>query len=85
MTTFGLADKAVAKSREREGSALSYLGVALAAKRIAFNLFPASIICGKLRIARTYLLKVSGPMLHRFDIKIDVIELLPFQLLLQLI
>ena len=40
----GLADKAVGESRERVRAALSSLGLALPAKRIAVNLSPADIV-----------------------------------------
>ena len=39
----GLADKAVAESKERVRAALSSIGVALPPKRIAINLAPADI------------------------------------------
>ena len=41
---FGLADKAVVESCERVRAALSSLGLALPAKRIAVNLSPVEII-----------------------------------------
>ena len=44
MAIVGLADKAVGKSRERVRAALSSLGLALPAKRIAVNLSPADIV-----------------------------------------
>lgn len=40
----GLADKAVAESKERVRAALSSLGLALPAKRIAINLAPADVL-----------------------------------------
>lgn len=43
MAIVGLADKAVGESRERVRAALSSLGLALPAKRIAVNLSPADI------------------------------------------
>ena len=49
MTIVGLADKAVAESRERVRAALSSLGLALPPKRIAINL--AFGRCGKGRCA----------------------------------
>ena len=39
----GLADKAVAESRERVWAALSSIGLALPSKRIAVNLAPADV------------------------------------------
>ena len=39
----GLADKAVAESRERVRAALSSIGLALPPKRIAVNLAPADV------------------------------------------
>jgi len=44
MAIVGLADKAVGESRERVRAALSSLGLALPAKRIAVNLSPADIV-----------------------------------------
>ena len=44
MTIVGLADKAVAESRERVRAALSSLGLALPPKRIAINLAPADVV-----------------------------------------
>ena len=44
MAIVGLADKAVGESRERVRAALSSLGLALPAKRIAVNLLPADIV-----------------------------------------
>ena len=44
MVIVGLADKAVGESRERVCAALSSLGLALPAKRIAVNLSPADIV-----------------------------------------
>lgn len=43
-TIVGLADKAVAESRERVRAALNSLGLALPAKRITINLAPADLI-----------------------------------------
>ena len=43
ITIVGLADKAVAESKERVRAALSSIGVALPPKRIAINLAPADI------------------------------------------
>ena len=40
----GLADKAVAESRERVRAALSSIGLALPPKRIAVNLAPADVL-----------------------------------------
>ena len=40
----GLADKAVAESRERVRAALSSIGLALPPKRIAVNLAPADVV-----------------------------------------
>lgn len=40
----GLADKAVAESRERVRAALSSIGLALPPKRIAINLAPADVV-----------------------------------------
>ena len=40
----GLADKAVAESRERVGTALASIGLALPPKRIAVNLAPADVL-----------------------------------------
>lgn len=40
----GLADKAVAESKERVRAALSSVGLALPAKRIAINLAPADVL-----------------------------------------
>ena len=40
----GLADKAVAESRERVSAALSSIGLALPPKRIAVNLAPAHVV-----------------------------------------
>ena len=44
MTIVGLADKAVAESRERVRAALSSLGLALPPKRIAINLALADVV-----------------------------------------
>ena len=44
MMIVGLADKAVAESKERIRSALSSMGLSLPAKRIAINLAPADVI-----------------------------------------
>ena len=44
MAIVGLADKAVAESKERVRAALSSLGLALPAKRIAVNLSPADLL-----------------------------------------
>ena len=44
MTIVGLADKAVAESKERVRAALSSIGLALPAKRIAINLAPADVV-----------------------------------------
>ena len=44
MAIVGLADKSVAESKERVRAALSSLGLALPAKRVAVNLAPADII-----------------------------------------
>lgn len=44
MTIVGLADKAVAESRERVRAALSSLGLALPPKRIAINLASADLV-----------------------------------------
>ena len=44
MATVGLADKAVAELKERVRAALSSLGLALPAKRIAVNLFSADLL-----------------------------------------
>ncbi len=44
MAIFGLADKSVAESKERVRAALSSIGLALPAKRIAINLSPADLI-----------------------------------------
>ena len=44
MAIVGLADKAVAESKERVRAALTSLGMAMPAKRIAINLAPADII-----------------------------------------
>ena len=43
ITIVGLADKAVAESKERVRAALSSVGLALPPKRIAINLAPADI------------------------------------------
>ncbi len=43
MTIVGLADKAVAESKERIRAALSSMGLSLPAKRIAINLAPADV------------------------------------------
>ena len=43
MTIVGLADKAVAESKERIRAALSSMGIALPAKRISVNLAPADV------------------------------------------
>ena len=43
MAIVGLADKAVAESKERIRAALSSIGLALPAKRIAVNLAPADV------------------------------------------
>ena len=43
MAIVGLADKSVAESKERVRAALSSLGLALPAKRVAVNLAPADI------------------------------------------
>ena len=43
MMIVGLADKAVAESKERIRAALSFLGRSLPAKRIAINLAPADV------------------------------------------
>ena len=43
MMIVGLADKAVAESKERIRSALSSMGLSLPAKRIAINLAPADV------------------------------------------
>ena len=40
----GLADKAIAESRERVRAALSSIGLALPPKRIAVNLAPADVL-----------------------------------------
>ena len=44
MAIVGLADKAVAESKERVRAALSSLGLSLPAKRIAVNLAPADLV-----------------------------------------
>ena len=44
MAIVGLADKALAESKERVRAALSSLGLALPAKRIAVNLLPADLL-----------------------------------------
>ena len=44
MAIVGLADKAVAESRERVRAALSSIGLALPPKRIAINLAPADVV-----------------------------------------
>jgi len=44
MALVGLADKAVAESRERVRAALSSIGLALPPKRIAVNLAPAEVL-----------------------------------------
>ena len=44
MTIVGLADKAVAESRERVRAALASIGLALPPKRIAINLAPADVV-----------------------------------------
>ncbi|MBL55209.1 MAG: hypothetical protein CMN53_03205 [SAR116 cluster bacterium] len=44
MASVGLADKAVAESKERVRAALSSLGLSLPAKRIAVNLAPADLV-----------------------------------------
>ena len=44
MAIVGMADKAVAESKERVRAALSSLGLALPAKRIAVNLSPADLL-----------------------------------------
>ena len=44
MAIVGLADKAVAESKERVRAALSSIGLALPAKRIAINLAPADVV-----------------------------------------
>ena len=44
MAIVGLADKSVAESRERVRAALSSLGLALPAKRVAVNLAPADLL-----------------------------------------
>lgn len=44
MAIVGLADKSVAESKERVRAALSSLGLASPAKRVAVNLAPADII-----------------------------------------
>ena len=44
MMIVGLADKAVAESKERVRAALSSMGLALPAKRISINLAPADVI-----------------------------------------
>ena len=43
MMIVGLADKAVAESKERIRAALSYMGLSLPAKRIAISLSPADV------------------------------------------
>ena len=43
MAIVGIADKAVAESKERVRAALSSLGLSLPAKRIAVNLAPADL------------------------------------------
>ena len=43
MAIVGLADKAVAESKERARAALSSIGPSLPAKRIAVNLAPADL------------------------------------------
>ena len=43
MAIVGLADKAVAESRERVRAALASIGLALPPKRIAVNLAPADV------------------------------------------
>jgi magnesium chelatase family protein len=44
MAIVGLADKAVAESRERVRAALASIGLALPPKRIAVNLAPADVL-----------------------------------------
>jgi magnesium chelatase family protein len=44
MAIVGLADKAVAESRERVRAALSSIGLALPPKRIAVDLAPADVL-----------------------------------------
>ena len=44
MAIVGLADKAVAESRERVRAALGSIGLALPPKRIAVNLAPADVV-----------------------------------------
>ena len=44
MAIVGLADKAVAESRERVRAALGSIGLALPPKRIAINLAPADVV-----------------------------------------
>ena len=44
MAIVGLADKAVAESRERVRAALASIGLALPPKRIAINLAPADVL-----------------------------------------
>ena len=44
MAIVGLADKAVAESRERVRAALASIGLALPPKRIAINLAPADVV-----------------------------------------
>ena len=44
MAIVGLADKAVAESRERVGTALASIGLVLPPKRIAVNLAPADVL-----------------------------------------
>lgn len=44
MTIVGLADKAVAESKERVRAALASIGLALPPKRIAINLAPADVV-----------------------------------------
>ena len=44
MAIVGLADKSVTESKERVRSALSSLGLALPAKRLAINLAPADVL-----------------------------------------
>ncbi|MGB2240253.1 MAG: magnesium chelatase domain-containing protein [Candidatus Puniceispirillaceae bacterium] len=106
----GLADKAVAESRERVRAALSSIGLALPPKRIAVNLAPADVLkegahfdlpialgllaamnpcrCGYLgdpsracgsapACGRKYAARVSGPMIDRFDLIIEVPEVTP--------
>ena len=72
----GLPDKSVAESRERMRAALSAIGLALPYDRITINLSPAddaSLACHRLPLCRQeYLAKLLGPLLDRFDIRINV-------------